>query len=300
MGTYQPPVQAGAHVPPAQSTSRAPQVQFLVSEVPPPAVIYMQQDDQLFVQCRCNLPISALPIIVRGRYMLPDGTIRTIEQDIPTVLGLSQPSIFIPLGECYLFAVDVLPNGNWCGVGQLHVSISIVRYGISLINSVQCLAAGMCTMFNPVSWPASGIRSAVDSQGFIRSIQGTVPAAGAEISESVPSGVRWRLLSIFYSLQASAAVANRISTVTIFDGVHSTDVFGPGITQTAGILLTYTNAKYANPVGALPGIGNRTSLPDIILPPTWAFKTLTAGLQAGDQYSAPQYVVEEWQTGVAL
>jgi hypothetical protein len=63
---------------------------------------------------------------------------------------------------------------------------------------------------------------------------GTIPPPGAEISESVPAGVRWLLKTFTFVLVASAAAANRSPILTIDDGATVIFETGSNVLQIAG------------------------------------------------------------------
>lgn len=135
-----------------------------------------------------------------------------------------------------------------------------------------------------------------DGPGLIRSITGAVPSAGAEISETAPAGSRWELLAFAFSLTTSATVANRAEVLTLDDGANVFWRVPMNVNQTAGATWNYVHAQgFGSPtisqvlgMGAMLPINNR-------LAAGYRIKTVTAAIQTGDQYTAPQYVVREWR-----
>lgn len=113
------------------------------------------------------------------------------------------------------------------------------------------------------------------------------PAAGAEWSRSVPSGVTWLPLSLAYTFVSSAVVANRNPAVTFGDG---TTVYGWTDTPIAVAASTTLRLAYMRGVGvsSQTGLASRvvTALPTVPLPGNHQLASVTAGLDAGDQYSA--------------
>lgn len=135
---------------------------------------------------------------------------------------------------------------------------------------------------------------AVRRGGRIRVILGTNPAAGAEVLETVPAGVQWRLIAMSIELATAAAVANRYVRIGIDDGVNAYYFGGTGIAQVASTIYTYV----LGPHGALSGIvSDWQYLPvqaGMILLAGHRIRTTTVNLQAADDYAAPSYMVEEW------
>lgn len=129
----------------------------------------------------------------------------------------------------------------------------------------------------------------------MRSITGTNPAAAAEISETVPVGSRWKFKGMRAVLTTSATVANRNVTLTIDDGTNTILSGGAVYNQAASAAFTYwfapglTNSVQTSVIAQVPIPPTDT----LILPSGYRIRTLTGALQAGDDWGAPQYLVEE-------
>lgn len=129
--------------------------------------------------------------------------------------------------------------------------------------------------------------------GRIRSITGTDPAAGAEISEVVPDRRRWRILAVRFSLTTDATAADRIVHLHLDDG---TSIFADVCVTTAhaaSITKVYNFSNYGSTQLA-PTTCLYIPLPPLPLMPGYRIKTITDNLQAGDDFTAPQLLVEEW------
>ena len=126
-----------------------------------------------------------------------------------------------------------------------------------------------------------------------RSITGTNPASGAEISETVPSGARWKLKSIVMSFGTSATVANREITLLINDGTNTLVRIPSGqtITASAGRVINYV-AIGDTVNGSVAGL-TAVPAPDVVLFAGWKITSSTNGLQAGDDFIAPQMLIED-------
>lgn len=131
--------------------------------------------------------------------------------------------------------------------------------------------------------------------GRSRSIAGTNPAAGAEISETVPTGTRWHISAVRISLVTDGTAANRTFQLVFDDGASPS--FADIITQTAQTAGT-TRVYFFTldlPVMELAVVGNLLyPLPsELWLPEGFRMRTVTTNLQAGDDYGAPEFLVEE-------
>jgi hypothetical protein len=131
------------------------------------------------------------------------------------------------------------------------------------------------------------------SNGILRVVTGTDPAAGAEIVETVPAGKIWRLLSIRFALVTDATVASRRTHVIIDDGTSELFRVSGSTDQTASSTARFSLSP------AFGTISNNAStnhfpMPSIHLEPGFRIQTSTSNIQAGDNYGAPIMYVEEW------
>lgn len=132
------------------------------------------------------------------------------------------------------------------------------------------------------------------TQGRIRILTGTVPAAGAEYTETVPGSVRWRLISI-KMLYTTVGVANRTVNFIIDDGTNTFYRNQLAYLITAGLAETIVLAPGLTQTTALPAsLINFAQIPmDLILLPGFRFSTSTTNIQAGDTYTAIFWEIEE-------
>lgn len=144
------------------------------------------------------------------------------------------------------------------------------------------------------------IDGALDGPGSIKSIVGTDPAAGNEISETVPANAMWILQSIKASLATDAAVVNRKPTVTLDDGTNAFFKSGPFTSQTASLTVPISWSKDGFWVSSLNTISMVGHLPATVLSAGYRMITVTDGIQAGDNWGVPQLLVEEWHDPLVL
>ena len=143
--------------------------------------------------------------------------------------------------------------------------------------------------------PGRGLVASRAGRGLFRLILGTVPAAGAEILETVPAGKLWKVLSVATILTADANVATRVVTWRLLNAAGNIIYQFAGADQTAGAtrrhLLSsaptfgfadnFSNYHYPLPVG-------------MIIEATNTIGTSTFSIQVGDQFSVPVITVEEF------
>lgn len=117
----------------------------------------------------------------------------------------------------------------------------------------------------------------------------TNPVTGAEISETVTASKIWNVMAIALTLVTDATVANRDVALVIEDG-SSNEVYRQQISssitasQTGKIFI----AKWGGSQPADSGLLHYLTLPDDFeLPAGFVVKTVTANLQAADDFAAP-------------
>ena len=180
-----------------------------------------------------------------------------------------------------------------CRRGECFVSIGLLRANTS--NGLT-LARGYISDSDDVAWSCgyAKLESTLDGEGARRSVLGTDPAAGIEISEVVPTNAQWALKTLTFALATDATVANRSPIIVIDDGTNILWAKRIANNQTASQTITYYGmvSSLVGEVVTLPDIS--FALPPIRLSQGFHIRTVTTGLQAGDDYGPPRLYVEEW------
>lgn len=208
-----------------------------------------------------------------------------------TLTGLAlQTEIFrIPDVPIWITVAD---EGNVFLNGETYVSISL---GIN-DNKIQQLAAGYVSGLQKLSWPDTNIQQKIgNSLGLIKTVTTANPAAGAQISQTVPAGVIWKIKGIRARLTTDATVANRYAKyfLTLPDGGIITAI--SATPHTASLPVDYMAADYGTH-GVTVGFGEyMIGLPsDIYLPAGSTITTVVNGMVAGDDWGAALIWVEEF------
>lgn len=117
------------------------------------------------------------------------------------------------------------------------------------------------------------------------------PAVGSDVLYTfVAPG---ELISLSGQLVTSAVVANRVVTLHIDDGVSNRDVFSiqwSAIAQVASLTTIYTALSNSglgsvSQATAGPNPVNVAGVPRIRMMPGWRIRTVTSGIDVGDQFS---------------
>jgi hypothetical protein len=192
------------------------------------------------------------------------------------------------------------------GPGEAFFQVNV----FSLSGSFQkaCLFAGYWYPGHTPAYPGSTLETPSQGNGRRYTPTGVQPAVGAEIADSVPAGAFWRLLSVEAVLVTSATVASRLTNFYVDDngGTKTRNFIATDTTpQTAGFTRTHgyyegndspSTASVALVDGAVAILAKfPTNLPlKYVLPPGSRLRTITTAIDAGDQYAATRYIVEEW------
>lgn len=143
------------------------------------------------------------------------------------------------------------------------------------------------------------------SQGRLATITGTNPAANTEVTETVPTGERWKIRAFSVVLVTDANAANRTVNLFIDNGAVTgrKRIYTDATAQTATTTRTHAwlRGNEAYDVASDSVSDTQTVLvklcldDDIILEAGDRIRTTTASIQAGDDYAAPIFEVEQWQ-----
>lgn len=271
-------------------------VTFNLKGVAPPSNLYITPDDQLFVSAISMVTGETLNIF--WRTLGTDGYIHPGQDTLVMSNVGSSMSKLIPLGEGFLLGIEVSNSLTTTQRGQFHVAVHLWRGGTVTAGSQSALLLqDYVDAFTAMAWPGGRIISSVEGPGAIRSIVGTQPAAGADISETVPARRRWRIQSFLHQLVTAVAVANRQVQLRITDGTNTLWLSEVEALQAASLTEVYSWAvgSGTNQTAFQNATISRT-LAAMVLEPGWKIQTVTAAIQAADQWSAPNYSVEEWQS----
>jgi hypothetical protein len=277
---------------PAQIVATLPNVSFLTNQVPPSQYLYLQQNDLIGGFVLSNY--AGATITAKYRYLTPKGEIK--EGTFLFTTGVGAIGWSFGLDECWLLGIQFTTGLGSSPNAWAFVTVSVTRFSTSVALQFGHTAIWEGYIFSVVSrgWPGQPAQNLTDGAGFLHSITGTTPAAGADISETVPANRRWNLLAFRSTLTASAAVANRNVTLVTDDGSNILFRGTSYVNQTAGQVQAYSALSSTPQPTAVSG--DFLIVAPLPLPQKAAFRirTSTTNLQAGDQWTAPQYLVQEW------
>jgi len=168
-------------------------------------------------------------------------------------------------------------------------------------------AIGMSDKPGPGIWIHHEPAGPAAGDGFIRTVTGTNPAAGTQVSETVPTNVMWKLHS--FSVVLATAVGSSIEpALVIDDGTGANRRYGARLGATQGASVTRTHLYVLEAGNQIPDASRAFTMTDTdtvivsqcpgagYLPEGYRIRTAVVGgsLAAGDDYAAPIFQVEEW------
>lgn len=265
---------------------------YSLTGMSPANAIYFSEDDRLELGHRSSS--NSINITVDGRFVDRNGEVHYFQEVFTSVSSVAFTLTRWKLGEGFLLSLRVSTTSTTLRRGNIYARVRVRRGADTAGPIVQTLLQGYLTSDTDLVWPEGRHEHAFAGHGLLRSITGTDPAAGVEISETVPTGRVWRLVSMRFALVADATVINRIPVVTLDDGTNVFFASQSSNALTASLSRNYTASAQGGKVT------NETTEDAILLPPDlylfqgWRIRTATTGLQAGDNYGAPQLMVEEW------
>lgn len=237
---------------------------------------------------------AGVTITIAGRFQREDGQISAFKFALVPTSDRLVNTAHYQLGSGWLLNVQAYASAGAPKRGQCYVGLELSRGTDGAREPLGTLTKDYVAEGQGIAWPGSPIRQSIDGPGWVRMFAGTNPAAGAEVSETVPTGARWRILSMSAGLATDATVANRLPAIVYDDG--TTTLFRANAAQNQ-------TASQTVPYAFVPGYGpanNGLGYPHIPLPPEtflragWRVRTATGSLQAGDDWAAPALHVEEW------
>lgn len=260
-----------------------------------PHGLYVEGDDYLLVSAINT--VASVVIVIGGRMVQPNGRPKPFQDELAATADRVVATKAINLGDGWLQEITVIARGAAPIVGQTFVRVDLVRGAGAGRNVHGTLIQGPVTAFMRAAWPGSPVQTTIGLPGALRSLTGTNPAANVEIVETVPTGARWRLLSFRATLVTDANAAAREVAITFDDGTTVYAEAAAGVNQAASLTRQYTATRGGVRGAAATGTGILIAIPDLRLAAGHRIATVTINRQAGDDFGAPQLLVEEWLEG---
>jgi hypothetical protein len=253
---------------------------------------YFQGDDRIRITGWNSL--ASVVLSLTGRFLHLDGRIEAFAETLTPASNRTASTAVFQRAKGWLTDLAVIVTGATPQRGQTFVRVDVVRGMGSVDVVLSTLMQGYVTATQRLAYPGSPIESSLAGPGAIRSITGTDPAANTEVSETVPTGARWRFLSLLVTLVTDATAATREVALTADDGTNAHCRIPATQSQAASLTRRYTFTQ-ATPLAGLNQDATIPAMfPALLLAAGHRLVTVTTARQATDNFGAPQYEVEEW------
>lgn len=284
---------SGFDLPPETELAPAPIAQVGRQLSPAPWQFRFTGEDAL--EIASYNAMTGVRVAVHGRMWNEDEGIRPFAfEHVPNTDRTRRLERFgLPFG--YLLNAVIFASSGSPKIGQTFVSLHVIRGSGGARVLLATLLQGYISAEQELGFPGSPIANSLEGGGVIRSLSGTNPAPGVEISETCPAGARWQLLSIYSGLSTSATAGNRRPVLVIDPGpganliLPSFGVLGPG---SGGNVIWASGLPHTAVVNATYLIGGLAT--ETLILAGGRFYTSTENIAAGDDWSAPVYTVREW------
>lgn len=259
-----------------------------------PAGLFVTGEDRLRLTSFNSA--AGVTLTIEGRVYLAGHGLRPFrERHVPNTDRTTANTVF-QVGEGWIVDVHVRADAGTPRRGQCFVVLELVRGAVNgAVQPLATLLQGYVTDTQRRGWPGSPLELSTEGPGVLLSVTGADPAAGVEISETIPANARRELLAVRFVLVADATAISRSVTLAIDDGAN---IFYSGAShdaQTASQTLTYSAGAGITAARVPAALHVEIPLPNRVrLSAGFRFRTVTGNLQAGDNFGAPQYLVEEW------
>lgn len=239
--------------------------------------------------------VTGASLLVQGRFVNEAGAVEAFSRELPLTADRLRVAGDFAMARGFILNLVVTVIGAAPKIGQTFARVSVIRgfTGATLVMGV--LLQGYVTSQQGLGWPGSPIVSSTDGEPVIRFFNGTMPAAGAEISETVPTGARWSIVRCLASLTTNGVAGNRYVNLACIDSALYNFRSVQPTAQAPGVFHVYVWSPNLPPVyDPVNFVSMQPLAHDSALMAGQSLETFTTGLQAGDQYSEPRMYVREW------
>ncbi len=224
-------------------------------------------------------------LIVRGFTRSGVVSIRHVGDSITTLTETSHGIDDIPI----FLAVTPLATANTHG--DLYVSVSLRINGDLTIP----LVSGFVTGIKGISWPNTNLQDVIPGRGMTESLQITPPAAGNNVSFTIPSNRVLKLRSLVFKLTTDATVASRNVLVEMVHLGTGSIFMGTLPLHLASLVRDYTFAPFGAQTNVIFNGKIFGAMPnDLWLASEDTLTIIVNNIQAGDVFSAIALNVEQF------
>jgi hypothetical protein len=259
--------------------------------VQPPSGAYVTRTDQLVVVI--YNATAGVSVEIRARILTPEGAVTPHVWTIVPTSARARHVTVIDVPEGFIIGLSAALSAGTSRRGATFVQVSLGRGPAAQPLVLQTLLSDYVTPDAAIAYPGGLVRQSIEGPGVLRAVTGTDQAAGTEISETVPTGARWRLRAFRAALVTSAVAGARRVHLYVDDGATRLFELAAADTQAASLARNY-NATPDGYARAAQDSEIYVPLPfDVALLQGWRIRTVTTLFDGGDNWGAPELLVEE-------
>lgn len=187
--------------------------------------------------------------------------------------------------------ISVIDDGGTLQQGSAYVTLALRIDG----EIVYELCSGFVYNQKAISWPYVGGQDMMPGRGKIKEVAGAEPAAGDELSITVPTGRVWHILGLSFQLVTGAAATARVVRIR-YDGPSGVSFQSiSGTTQADSLTRNYFIGRYGAIEDQTDNLSILVNMPnDMYIGEAGSILSSTTNIIAGDNYSTPTILVEEF------
>ncbi|MCA1834342.1 MAG: hypothetical protein LC750_16730 [Actinobacteria bacterium] len=201
--------------------------------------------------------------------------------------------VTLPPGE--LLNAIVWAESGAPQAGQTFVRVAVRRGMGAAFERLGVLIQGPVTASAARAFPGSPVQSPLEGEPYLRVISGTTPGAGGDISETVPTGARWEVISLFFVFATSAVVGDRRINVAPLSGGENYAGTSNFSTVPASTTNSFSFAQNlpstSDPINS---VYQGAMMDRFLLLAGATLRVNVSQRKAGDAFSGISYVVREW------
>lgn len=235
-------------------------------------------------------------LTIGARIRRPDGSILPLVFSHTPNTDRSVKTENYPIGAGALLNLVIAASSGTPSRGETFVQASIIRGLTGATAKMGTLAQAYVTANQPVAWPGTPLESSLSGPGVVRALSVAGGVALATQVFTVPTGARWRPVTVQGSTVTDATVANRSIILQISTG----GAVAVARVETTVAIPASTGAKYTWGMGLPNGIGataafNTAGLPaGLLLSAGYTITLLFNNVKVGDQIGQADLIVDEY------
>jgi len=239
--------------------------------------------------------LAGVVVGIQGLRVDATGTAQVISETHTPASNRTTTTQDYKLGKGTLLRLTLFVQQGTPLIGQTYVLAQLIRGVGGPRPVVGTLLGGLITATQAIAFPGSLILPSTSVEPYLRTVIGSSPAAGAEFSESVPSGARWELVKLFNVFQTSANPGTRTINLGFLSGGQFQGIYlqnaapGPGGIWNCTWAPNLPNVVYVGLQFVMGPVADRA-----LLLAGDVFRSFTLGLDVADQWGPPRYTVREW------